>query len=55
MSACGASDLGPFLRGTRAAFLPGDLITRGSASDDGSRWQSRWVYSSASPDAATEV
>lgn len=55
MSAYGASDLGPFLRGTRAAFLPGDLITRGSTSDDGNRRQSRWVYFSASPDAATEV
>jgi hypothetical protein len=49
----GARDPGPFFHGTKAEFAPGDLITRGYTSNYGSRRQSRWVYFSATLDAAT--
>lgn len=43
----------PFYHGTKADLHPGDLIGPGSTSNYGSRRKARWVYFSATLDAAT--
>lgn len=42
----------PFYHGTRADLRPGDLIAPGYSSNYGARKQARWVYFSATLEAA---
>lgn len=42
----------PFYHGTRADLRPGDLIAPGYSSNYGARRQARWVYFSATLEAA---
>jgi rifampin ADP-ribosylating transferase len=44
--------VGPFYHGTRAALRPGDLIAAGYSSNYGRRKKARWVYLSATMEAA---
>lgn len=45
-------DPGPFFHGTKARLVPGDLVTPGQRSNYGSRRPARFVYFSATMDAA---
>lgn len=49
----GASDAGPFFHGTKADLRAGDLIHAGRRSNFGSGRQARFVYLTATLDAAT--
>ena len=46
-------DEGPFFHGTKAELAPGDLLTPGYRSNFGSRNDARYVYLTATMDAAT--
>jgi hypothetical protein len=43
----------PFYHGTRAELAPGDLLAPGYSSNYGTGRQARWIYFSATLDAAT--
>ena len=46
-------DLGPFFHGTKAVLSPGDLLHPGRSSNYGSRATARFIYLTATLDAAT--
>ena len=47
------NEVGPFFHGTKADLRPGDLIEAGRRSNFGSGGQARFVYLTATLDAAT--
>jgi len=49
----GADDAGPFYHGTKAQLKPGDLLEPGYSSNFGERRKARYVYVTATLDAAT--
>jgi len=49
----GAEDAGPFYHGTKAELEPGDLLEPGYSSNFGERRKARYVYVTATLDAAT--